>query len=192
MKNLLNRALAAEKRLFILLAAAMMAAGVTAEESLDPIFDSIFAAAEAENQTEVYDNDAYTQELIKMYGGDKNEQFQKVQKQAKEYEQRSAVANAQRTVNRWLTFLLSLMMALFPSCVIVVRAIKGEFKDASPAAIRRTVVLLLLYGIVLFALNYAWLWTMITGETKIMGLVIGLFLLGFVIFAIHTLRKSKK
>ena len=49
-----------------------------------------------------------------------------------------------------------------------------------------------IFDIVLFALNYVWLWTMFTGETKIMGLVIGLFLLGFVIFAIHTLRKDKK
>lgn len=178
------------KPLFILLTAAMMAAGAMAEESLDPIFDSILGEAEA--TTEVRDDDAYTQELIKMYGGDKNEQFQKVHRQADEYQQRAAVANAQRTVNRWLTFVLSLMMALFPTCVIVVRAIKGEFKDANAAVIRRTVGLLLLYGIVLFALNYAWLWTMITGETKIMGLVVGLFLLGFVIFAIHTLRKSQK
>ena len=52
--------------------------------------------------------------------------------------------------------------------------------------------LLIGLGIVIFALNYVWLWTMFTGETKIMGLVVGLFLLGFVIFAIHTLRKSKK
>ena len=176
--------------LFILLTAAMMAASVMAEEPLDPIFDSILIEAEAEAAE--YDADAYTNELLKAYGADKNEQFQKVHKQFNEYEQRAAVANAQRTVNRWLTFLLSLMMALFPTCVIVVRAIKGEFKDTNAAAIRRTVGLLLFYGIVLFGLNYAWLWTMITGETKIMGLVIGLFLLGFVIFAIHTLRKSKK
>lgn len=180
------------KRLLIILAAAIVAAGAMAEDRLDPIFDSIIAAAEAENQTEVYDEDAYTQELIKAYGGDKNEQFQKIHKQAQEYEQRAAVANARRTTNRWLTLVLSLMMALFPTCVIVVRAIKGEFKTATSAAIWHTVGLLLLYGIVLFGLNYAWLWTMITGETKIMGLVIGLFLLGFVIFAIHTLRKSNK
>ncbi len=63
------------KRLLIILAAAIVAAGAMAEDRLDPIFDSIIAAAEAENQTEVYDEDAYTQELIKAYGGDKNEQF---------------------------------------------------------------------------------------------------------------------
>lgn len=159
-------------------------------EALDPIFDSILGEAEA--TTEVYDEDAYTQELLKAYGADKNEQFQKVQKQAKEYEQRAAVANAQRTTNRWLAFMLSLMAALFPTFVILVRVIKGELKPANAAAVWRTVGMLLFFGVVLFALNYVWLWTMFTGETKIMGLVIGLFLLGFVIFAIHTLRKDKK
>ena len=176
------------KRLFIFLAAAMMAAGAMAEEPLDPIFDSILVEAEAVN----YDEDAYTQELLKAYGADKNEQFQKVHKQAKEYEHKAAVANAQRTTNRWITFLLSLMAALFPTCVILVRVIKGELKPANAAAVWRTVGLLLFFGVVIFALNYVWLWTMFTGETKIMGLVVGLCLLAFVIFAIHTLRKSKK
>lgn len=180
------------KRLFIFLAAAMIAVTAMAEDSLDPIFDSLFAEVEAEQQTEVYDEDAYTQELLKAYGADKNEQFQKVQKQAKEYEHRAAVANAQRTTNRWLAFMLSLIAALFPTCVILVRVIKGELKPANAAAVWRTVGMLLFFGVVIFALNYVWLWTMFTGETKIMGLVVGLFLLGFVIFAIHTLRKSKK
>ena len=156
---------------------------------MDPVFDSILVATE---EVDVYDADVYTQELIKAYGGEKNEQFQKMQKQLTEYETRAAEAKAKQTTNRWLVFALSLMMALFPSCVIVIRVIKGELKSAGIAAILRTAGVMLFYGIVIFALNYVWLWTMITGETKIMGLVLGLCLLSFVIFAIYTLRKSKK
>lgn len=178
------------KRLFIILTAAVIAAGAMAEDRLDPIFDSILL--EAEGEAGAYDEDAYTQELIKAYGGDKNEQFQKVQRQFDEYEKRSAEAKAVETTRRTLAFWLSLMMALFPTCVIVVRVIKGELKPANTAAVWRTAGLLLLAGIVLFALNYIWLWTMFTGETKMMGLVIGLCLLAFVIYAIYTLRKSKK
>lgn len=59
--------------LFILLTAAMMAASVMAEEPLDPIFDSILIEAEAEAAE--YDADAYTNELLKAYGADKNEQL---------------------------------------------------------------------------------------------------------------------
>lgn len=138
----------------------------TKAEPLDPVFDSILVEA----QEAAGDDDAYRKELIKAYGGEENKQFQ----------------------NRWLIIVLSLMIALLPTCVILARVIKGELKPADTAAVWRTVGLLLFYGIVLFALNYIWLWTMITGETKIMGIVLGLCLLAFVIFAIYTLRKSKR
>lgn len=176
------------KRLFFILAIGVCLAFGAWAEQLDPVFDSILA----ETEEAKYDADTYTKELIKAYGGETNEQFQKMQKQLTEYETRAAEAQARQTTNRWLTFVLSLIVALFPSCVIVVRAIKGEFQPADSIAIWRTVGILLLYGIVLFALNYIWLWTLLTGETKIMGLVLGLCLLAFVIFAIYTLRKSKK
>lgn len=176
------------QRLVFILAILAVFAFRTNAKQLDPVFDSILVEAEEAR----YDADAYTKELIKAYGGEKNEQFQKMQKQLTEYETRAAEAKARQTTNRWLIFVLSLMMALFPTCVIVVRAIKGELKPANKAAIWRTVGILLLYGIVLFALNYIWLWTLLTGETKIMGLVLGLCLLAFVIFAIYTIRKSQK
>ena len=160
----------------------------TKAEPLDPVFDSILVEA----QEAAGDDDAYRKELIKAYGGEENKQFQKLQKQLNEYEERAAEAQARRTANRWLIIVLSLMIALLPACVILARVIKGELKPADTAAVWRTVGLLLFYGIVLFALNYIWLWTMITGETKIMGIVLGLCLLTFVIFAIYTLRKSKR
>ena len=177
------------KRLSLILMILAFFAFVNSAEPLDPIFDSILVEAE---EAEAYDADAYYKELFKAYGGEENEQFQKLQKQFNEYEERAAVAKARRTTNRWLTFILSLMMALLPTCVILVRVIKGELKPANTAAVWRTVGVLLFYGIVLFALNYVWLWTMFTGETKIMGLVLGLCLFAFVIFAIYTLRKSQK
>ncbi|MCR5532803.1 MAG: hypothetical protein K6F10_02880 [Paludibacteraceae bacterium] len=177
------------KRLFVIVAAMVCLACGSSAETLDPIFDSILIEAETE---EAYDAEDYQKELIKAYGGENNKKFQDMHRQFDEYEQRSAEYNAKRTANRWLTFLLSLMMALFPTCVVLVQAIKGEFQPADKAAVWRTVGLLVGYGIVLFALNYIWLWTMFTGETKIMGAVLGLCLAAFVIFAIHTLRKSKK
>ena len=171
----------------ILMISAFVAFSISAEV-LDPVFDSILAEDE---KTEAYDEDAYYKELVKAYGGEENEQFQNMQKQLNEYEERESEAKARRTTNRRLIFALSLMIALFPTCVILIRVIKGELKPANTAAVCRTVGVLLFYGIVLFALNYAWLWIMFTGKTKIMGLVLGLGLLAFVIFAIYTLRKSK-
>lgn len=177
------------RHLFVLLAAGMMACftcSVSAEPA-DPVLDSLLTTPE-----EVYDADAYTRELIKAYGGEENEQFQKMQKQIHRYEKQAAATRAKRTNERRLILVISLLMALFPACVILVRVIKGELKPANTRAIWRTVGLLLFYGMVIFALNYVWLWTMIRGETKVMEIVIGLCLLAFVIYAIHTLRKSPK
>ena len=154
-------------------------------EPLDPIFDSILTQEEKQVGT-----DDYYEQLLKAYGAENNEQFQKLQRQSDEYLERSAAEKARQTSNRWLTFALSLFMALLPSFVILKRVITGEIKPANATAVWRTIGMLLGAGIVLFGLNYAWLWCMFTGQTKIMGLVLGLLLFAFVIYAIHTIRKS--
>lgn len=159
----------------------------TYAEPLDPIFDSILTTEE-----EQLEGDASFDNLAKMYGAETNEQYQSMHKQLKEYEERRDAAEAERTTKRLLAFVLSLMMALFPTCVIVKRVITGELEPADKAAVWRMVGTLLFYGIVLFGLNYAWLWCLFTGQTKIMGAVLGLCLFVFVIYAIYTLRKSKK
>ena len=174
------------KRLFIILAAAIVAAGAMAEDRLDPIFDSILTQEEEQVGT-----DDYYEQLLKAYGAENNEQFQKLQRQSDEYLERSAAEKARQTSNRWLTFALSLFMALLPSFVILKRVITGEIKPANATAVWRTIGTLLGSGIVLFGLNYAWLWCMFTGQTKIMGLVLGLLLFAFVIYAIHTITDNR-
>lgn len=156
-----------------------------AEESLDPIFDSIMT-----QQEEQYDPDAYYEELAKLYGGKDYERIKALQERLGGDEKRLAAAAAKRKTQRRLAFFISLFMALYPTVVIVKQVIKGELKPAGVAAIWRTVGVMLFYGVVIFALNYAWLWTMFTGQTKIMGLVLGLFLLAFVIYALYTLHSS--
>ena len=173
---------------FFLLASivTMFSLGIQAEETLDPMFDSIMSEAEQQ-----LDNDAYLDNLAKMYGAETNEQYQSMHKQLREYEERRDAAEAQRKAKRWLAFVLSLSMALLPSFVILKRVITGELQPANAVAVWRTVGTLLFYGIVIFGLNYAWLWCMFTGKTQIMGIVLGMLLFAFVIYAIYTLHKSK-
>ena len=175
------------KKRFLLLAILSFLFCGTYAESLDPIFDSILI--EEEEQVEAGD---YYEQLLKAYGAENNKQFQEIHKQSDEYLARSEAARERKRNNRWLTFFLSLFIALVPSFVILKRVITGEIKPANATAVWRTVGTLLGYGLLLFGLNYAWLWCMFTGQTKIMGLVLGLLLFAFVIYAIHTLRKSKK
>ena len=151
------------------------------------MFDSIVAAEEKQVESE-----DYYEQLLKAYGAETNEQYQSMQKQLKEYEERRDAAEAKRKSRRLLAFVLSLMIALTPTFVILKRVIAGELQPAGSAAIWRTVGMLLGYGIVIFALNYAWLWCLFMGETKIMGAVLGLCLFAFVIYAIHTLRQYHK
>lgn len=175
------------KSFFLLVCFVTMFFSSVYAEQLDPIFDSILTA-----QEEQLEGDASFDNLAKMYGAESNKQYQTMQKQMKEYEERRDAAEAERTTKRLLAFVLSLMIALFPTVVIVKRVISGELQPADKAAVWRTVGMLLFCGIVLFGLNYAWLWCLFTGQTKIMGAVLGLCLFAFVLFAIHTLRKSKK
>ena len=135
--------------------------------------------------------DAY-QAQLESIAGDDYKHFQAVQERFAVDEELRAEAEAKRKSKRILAFILSLMIALFPTFVILKRVITGELQPAGSAAIWRTVGLLLFYGIVLFALNYAWLWCLFMGETKIMGAVLGLCLFAFVIYAIHTLRQYHK
>lgn len=175
------------RKLFLLLISLLFSISGVNAAPLDPIFDSIVAEA-----GESMDEDAYSESIVEMYGGKDNEQFQAMHKQFDEYKEKAAEEEAKRTTNRWLALVLSFMIALFPTCVIVKRVITGELKPADKAAVWRMVGMLLFFGIVLFALNYAWLWCLFTGQVKIMGAVLGLCLFAFVLFAIHTLRKSKK
>lgn len=181
MKNIVH------KSLFLIAFVVTMSFTNTYAEPLDSVFDSIMAVEEKQVESE-----DYYEQLLKAYGAETNEQYQSMQKQLKEYEERRDAAEAKRKSKRLLAFILSLMIALFPTAVIVNRVIIGELKPANKAAVWRTVGMLLGYGIVLFALNYAWLWCLFVGETKIMGAVLGLCLFAFVIYAIYTLRKYHK
>lgn len=172
---------------FLLAFVATMCFSSAYAEPLDPMFDSIVAAEEKQVESE-----DYYEQLLKAYGAETNEQYQSMQKQLKEYEERRDAAEAKRKSRRLLAFVLSLMIALTPTFVILKRVITGELQPAGSAAIWRTVGMLLGYGIVIFALNYAWLWCLFMGETKIMGAVLGLCLFAFVIYAIHTLRQYHK
>ena len=181
MKNIVH------KSLFLIAFVMTMSFTNTYAEPLDSVFDSIMAVEEKQ-----FDADAYYEELVTQYGGEDYKRLQAVQKRFAVDEEQAAAEAAKRKSKRVLAFILSLIIALFPTAVIVNRVIIGELKPANKAAVWRTVGMLLFYGIVLFALNYAWLWCLFMGETKIMGAVLGLCLFAFVIYAIYTLRKYHK
>ena len=173
---------------FILLAVivTMMTAGVGATP-VDSIFDSILLES-----SETFDADAYYDELVSLYGGEDYKHYQAVRERFDIGEERRAAAEAERKTKRQLAFWLSLMVALFPIGVLIKRVITGEIKPAGTAAIWRTVGVMLLCSTGLFAFNYAWLWVMLTDQRKIMGIVLGLFLLAFVVYALYMINKAPK
>ena len=142
----------------------------------------------AEEQPTNTDN--YLEELTDAYGNEDYERMQALEERIGSYEDIEA-AQAKREQRRRYIFLISLMVALIPSFVILKQVIRGEIHPASREAVWRTAGTLLFYGLILFGFNYLWLWVMLTQDTKIMSVILGVALLAFVVYAVYTLNKSK-
>ncbi len=133
--------------------------------------------------------DSYLEQLTAAYGNEDYERMQALEERIGSYEA-SEAAQAKREQRLRYIFFISLIVALIPSFVIIKQVIRGEIHPASREAVWRTVGTLLFYGLILFGFNYLWLWVMLTQNTKIMSLILGVALLAFVVFAIYTLNKS--
>ena len=157
------------KRFFVLAVIVTMMAGGVGATPVDSIFDSILLAGD-----EQFDADAYYEELVAQYGGEDYKHYQAVRERFSVGEERRAAAEAERKTKRQLVFWLSLMVALFPIGVLVKRVITGELKPAGTEAIWRTI------GV------------MLTDQRKIMGIVLGLCLLAFVVYALYMINKAPK
>lgn len=134
--------------------------------------------------------DGYLEQLTAAYGSEDYERIQALEERFGTYEE----WEEQRSRNeqkQWFILLCSLFVALIPSFVIIKQVIRGEIHPVSREAVWRTVGTLLFYGLILFGFNYLWLWVMLTQNTKIMSLILGVALLAFVVYAVYTLNKSK-
>lgn len=128
------------------------------------ILGLLLAAVPATAQTSsgidsILQNKPLTEEdLLKMYGADTNQLFQKMQAEMEKVLQQSAETEAQDKLRRQIAFIFSLLIALFPAISLfrLVRKKKVEVKDRSN--IPSAVLVLLLGGIVLFAFNYFMIW----------------------------------
>ena len=134
--------------------------------------------------------DNYLEQLTSAYSNEDYERIQALEERIGSYEDIEA-AQAKREQKRRIIFFISLFVALIPSFVIVKQVIRGEIHPASREAVWRTAGTLLFYGLILFGFNYLWLWVMLTQNTKIMSLILGVALLAFVVYAVYTLNKSK-
>ncbi len=141
---------------------------------------------------EPFNMDEYYEELAKQYGGKDYERIQKLQKRFEGDMQLRQELEMKRKRIRWFVIIVSLLVALIPTFAILRKVTKGEIKPAGTGAVLRTVGILLLWGVLLFILNYFWLWTSLTGNTKVMGVVLGLLLYAFVIYAVHSINKYNK
>ena len=140
--------------------------------------EDIIAMASAQD----FDMDAYTAQLESIAGKD-YQRFQALQERFGVSEQQREEAEAAKQRRLWLITILSLIVALIPAFVIVRQVITGEIKPAGPIAVIKTIGILLGWGIVLFAFHFGWLWVLLTNNTRIMGIVMGLLLLAVVIYA---------
>ena len=124
----------------------------------------LLAAVPATAQTSsdidsILQNKPLTEEdLLKMYGADTNQLFQKMQAEMEKVEQQASQAEAQDKLRRQIALIFSLLIAIFPAISLfrLVRKKKVEVKDRSN--IPSAVLVLLLGGIVLFAFNYFMIW----------------------------------
>lgn len=124
----------------------------------------LLAAVPATAQTSsgidsILQNKPLTEEdLLKMYGADTNQLFQKMQAEMEKIEQQASQTEAQDKLRRQIALIFSLLIAIFPALSLfrLVRKKKVEVKDRSN--IPSAVLVLLLGGIVLFAFNYFMIW----------------------------------
>lgn len=149
--------------------------------------DSIIALVTGQE----FDQDAYMAQLESM-AGDDYKKYQAMQERFGVSEQQREAAEKAKKQRLLLILILSLIIALVPAFTIIKQIITGEIKPAGTAAVLKTVGVLLGWGILLFAFNFAWLWVLFSGNTKIMGAVLGVLLFAFVIYAAVSVSKYYK
>ena len=174
------------KRFFLLISLVTILSYKVPAEPVDSTIESVLVEME-----EPFDLDAYYEELVTKYGGEDYKHYQAVRERIVGDEARHAEERAKRKNQQMIALILSLIVALSPTIFILKQVITGELQPANATAVLRTVGVLLLGGIVLFGINYAWLWSMFSGQDTIIRILLGLFLLAFVIYALYTLNKSK-
>ena len=167
-----------------LISTCMLFADNNATELTD---DSIIALVAEEE----FNMDDYQAQLESLAGDDYKKYKALQERMGVSKEQREAAEKAKKQ-RLWLRFILSLVVALIPIFDILRQVITGEIQPAGPAAIFKTAGVLLGWGIVLFGLNFAWMWVLFTGNTKIMGAILGLALLAFVVYAAVSVNKYYK
>ena len=138
-----------------------------------------------------FDQDAYMAQLESM-AGDDYKKHQAMQERFGVDEQQREAAEKAKKQRLLLILILSLIIALVPTFTIIKQIITGEIKPAGTQAVLKTIGVLLGWGIVLFGINFAWLWVLFSGNTKIMGAVLGLALLVGVIYASVSVNKYYK
>ena len=124
----------------------------------------LLAAVPATAQTSsgidsILQNKPLTEEdLLKMYGADTNQLFQKMQAEMEKVLQQSAETEAQDKLRRQIAFIFSLLIALFPAISLfrLVRKKKVQIQDKKN--IPSAVLVLLLGGAILFFFNYFMIW----------------------------------
>ena len=124
----------------------------------------LLAAVPATAQTSsgidsILQNKPLTEEdLLKMYGADTNQLFQKMQAEMEKVLQQSAETEAQDKLRRQIAFIFSLLIALFPAISLfrLVRKKKVQIQDKKN--IPSAVLVLLLGGDILFVFNYFMIW----------------------------------
>ena len=124
----------------------------------------LLAAVPATAQTSsgidsILQNKPLTEEdLLKMYGADTNQLFQKMQTEMDKVLQQSAETEAQDKLRRQIAFIFSLLIALFPAISLfrLVRKKKVQIQDKKN--IPSAVLVLLLGGAILFVFNYFMIW----------------------------------
>ena len=149
--------------------------------------DSIIAIAAAND----FDIDEYMAELESI-AGDDYKQYKALQERFGIDEQQREEVEKAKKQRLWLICILSLIIALIPTFTILKKIISGEIKPAGTQAVLKAFGVLLGWGVLLFALNFAWMWVLFSGNTKIMGAVLGVLLFAFVIYAAVSVNKYYK
>lgn len=147
---------------------------------------------EATNADQPFDMDKYYEELAKAYGGKEYEKYQAMRERLNEDEQLREERQQKREKIQWMIIVLSLLVALIPTIAIVKKVLKGELQPAGKTAVLKTIGVLFFYGVLLFGLNYGWLWATFIGDSKLKGLLPGVLLLALVVYALYTINKSNK
>ena len=124
----------------------------------------LLAAGPATAQTSsgidsILQNTPLTEEdLLKMYGADTNQLFQKMQAEMEKVLQQSAETEAQDKLRRQIAFIFSLLIALFPAISLFRLVRKKKVQIQNKKNIPSAVLVLLLGGAILFVFNYFMIW----------------------------------